>query len=53
MWIIHHARERFHEYCLDPKFQNKNSVMIWGGICGSNGGCVTPVVSCLAEARLG
>jgi len=22
----------------------KNSVMIWGGICGSNGGRVTPVV---------
>lgn len=44
VWITRHVGEEFHEDCLVPKFQNKNSVMIWGGICGANGGCVTPVV---------
>lgn len=44
VWVTRHAKEEYHEDCLVPKFENKNSVMIWGGICGANGGTVSPVI---------
>ena len=44
VWVTRHAQEEFHEDCLVPKFQNKNSVMIWGAICGASGGTTSPVV---------
>ena len=44
VWIIRHMEEEFHEDCLVLKFQNKNSVMIWGAICGGSQRTVSPVV---------
>lgn len=44
VWVTRHSGEEYHEDCLVPKFDNKNSVMIWGGICGANGGTVSPVI---------
>ena len=44
VWITRHAGEEFHEDCLVPQFENKNSVIIWGGIYRSNRGCVSLVI---------
>ena len=43
VWVTRQADEEYHEDCLVPRFYKKNSVMIWGGICGAGGG-VSPAV---------
>ena len=44
VWVTRLSTEEYYEDCLVPKFEKKNSVMIWGAICGSNGGTKSPVV---------
>ena len=41
---MQHAGEDFYEDYLVPKFENKNSVMIWHRICRSTGGCVSLII---------
>jgi len=40
-WVTRRPSEVYHDDCLVPKFPQKNSIMIWGGILGSK---KTPLV---------
>lgn len=44
VWVTRLSTEEYHEDCLVPKFEKRNSVMIWGAITGSCGGGKSPVV---------
>lgn len=38
IWVTRKPGEALHEDCLIAKFAKSGTVMIWGGICGINGG---------------